>query len=233
MLAAFLIALLGAQTNASIPVVNGAGIGPLEQCFAMQRGGKTIGATLQTIRAVEENGVPAWDVVVHQRVGDGSRFDMRDHFVLQKRDLRPIRFDSAAVRGDQRQHVELVYGTDHVTGKRVVGDTSTPIDVTLSGPVWEGDLWGVMFGALPLREGGSYRLPFFQYDKGLGEFELNVSGSETVETPAGSVAVWTVDVTTGDGPPATYLISKQGGAEMGYRAQGFANVLGGDCSGLS
>tara|TARA_B100000678_G_scaffold278786_1_gene273889 strand:- start:1160 stop:1321 length:162 start_codon:yes stop_codon:yes gene_type:complete len=42
-----------------------------------------------------------------------------------------------------------------------------------------------------------------------------------------------VDVTAGTGPVATYLIGTDHGTELGSRAPGFANVVGGDCSGLS
>lgn len=231
-ISAILLAAFAAQTNA-VPPVDGERIRPATQCFAMQRDGQTIGSTLQTIRAVKEDGAAAWDVVVHQRVGDGSRFDMRDHFVLRKADLRPIRFDNDSVRGPMHQHIELSYGDGRVTGMRKIGDKETPVDVELPDPVWEGNLWGVTFGALPLKEGGTYTLPFYQYDKGLGEFSLKVTGSETVATPDGPVEAWTVDVNTGKGPVATYLIGKDDGTELGSRAPGFANVPGGDCSGLS
>ena len=233
MVGGWMLALVAGQMAAALPAIDGKRIEPVEQCFAMQHNGKTIGATFQKIRATQEAGVAAWDVVVHQRIGDGSNFDMRDHFVLRKDDLRPIRFDNESVRGDRHQHVELRYGDGRVTGARQIGEEQTPVDVQLAGPVWEGDLWGVTFGALPLRQGGTYTLPFYQYDKGVGEFTLTVTGSETVNTPAGPVEAWTLDVTTGSGPTATYLIGKEHGTELGSRAPGFASVLGGDCSGLS
>ena len=53
-------------------------------CYAIVRetatGPTVIGATWQNVRASEAAGEPAWDIVVHQRVGDGA-FDLRRGFL--------------------------------------------------------------------------------------------------------------------------------------------------------
>lgn len=201
-------------------------------CYAIVRetpaGASVIGATWQSIRQTEVAGQPAWDIVVHQRVANGA-FDLRDHFVLARKDLRPIAFDSRKLG---KEHVRLRYADGRITGSRMDKDVAVPVDLAAPEPVWEGNLWGVTFGALPLGDGGAYTLPFYQYDKGFGTFTLRVTGSETVETPGGKVAAWTVDAGTGPDRRVTYLIAKADGAELGTRAPGFATRLGGDCAGL-
>jgi len=205
---------------------------PVEQCFAITRntkdGPQTVGATKQVVRAVTENGAPAWDIVVAQKIP--GMFDMRDHFVLSRRDLRPIRFDS---QRNGVEHVALRYANNRVTGtKRAKDGTSITIDQSSATPYWEGNLWGITFGALPLAANKHLTLPFYQYDKGFGAFDLTVAGSETVKTPTGSVPAWTVDVTAGSGPTATYLIAKETGQELGTRSAMFGTTLGGDCSAI-
>ena len=201
-------------------------------CYAIVRetaaGPAVIGATWQSVRESEAAGEPAWDIVVHQRVGDGA-FDLRDHFVLARKDLRPIAFDSRKLGKD---HVRLTYANSRITGSRLEKDAAVPVDLPAPPLVWEGNLWGLTFGALPLAAGGEYSLPFYQYDKGFGTFTLRVTGSEMVETPKGKIEAWTVDAGTGPDKRVTYLLGKADGAELGTRAPGFATRLGGDCTGI-
>ena len=196
-------------------------------CYAIMRDASVIGATWQSVRPIEVAGEAAWDVVVHQRAGDA--FDLRDHFVLARKDLRPLAFDSRKLG---KEHVTLRYANGRIAGSRVEKGVAVPVDLAAPNPVWEGNLWGLTFGALPLADGGEYSLPFYQYDKGFGTFTLKVTGSETVETSEGRVDAWTVDVGTGSDRRVTYLIGKVDGAELGTRAPGFATRLGGDCTGL-
>ncbi len=230
-----ILLLLGPQAT-SLPGIDGTRLAPGSACYAVLRGDRELGATLQTVEATEVDGVPAWDIVVHQRLAGGA-FDLRDHFVLRRTDLAPIRFDSRdaakAARTGHPHTVSLAYAADHVHGSRTAEGTTTPIDVALPEPVLEGNLWGLTFGALPLAEGAAFRLPFYQYDKGLGSFSIAVTGSETVETPRGPLEAWTLAVDPGSGAETTYLIAKADGAELGARSPGgFSTRLGGNCAGL-
>lgn len=188
-----------------------------ERCYTLEMGGKAIGTTRQTVRADRRGGRPIWDVVIHQRVPSRD-FDMRDHFVLDGRDLRPIAFDNSR---SGVEHVRLAYDGGRITGTKRGKDGAAAVAVAAAEPVWEGDLYGLVFGALPLRQGAEFQLPFYQYDKGLGRFALAVTGSETVQTPGGPVEAWTVDVDPGGGTKAIYLIAKSNGAELGSRAGPF------------
>jgi hypothetical protein len=140
---------------------------------------------------------------------------MRDHFVLDARDLRPIAFDNA--RGGV-EHVRLAYERDRVTGRKVDKGAVAPVAAVTPGPVWEGNLYGIHIGALPLKQGATFELPFYQYDKGAGRFIFSVTGSETVTTPSGRAEAWVVAVDNGGATRATYLVDKRDGAELGTRA---------------
>lgn len=207
---------------------------PVEQeaCFTITttRDGTTsvFGQVRQSVRRSRQDGRDVVQVLVHQR-GQGG-FDMRDTFVLDGKSLRPLHFEN--IRAGT-PHVVLDYSEARVTGSRVAKDGArAAVDVPLPGPVWEGNLFGVMFAGLPLVEGGAYRVPFYQYDKGLGEFTVRVTGSETVSTPDGPVEAWVLDAGSDERRRVEYLIAKKQPRELGYRAPGFAQVLGGDCSAL-
>ena len=226
MLAAF--ALGFAAPPAMVIGPDGTRLRPVDQCFLIERGGQPIGATRQIGRSTVLDGRRVWDVVVHQKA-DAMHFDLRDHFVLMRRDLRPIAFDS---RKNGVEDVRLTYRNGRVIGRKIGDKGALAIDTPLPGPTWEGNLWGVTFGALPLRPGAKFTLPFFQYDQGLGEFTLSTTGTETVQTPAGPVRAWVVDAGTDPTHRVTYLIDRKTGEELGTRAMGFETRLGGDCSAL-
>lgn len=222
MLAMFLLALAGAPDAALIP--DG------EACYSINRtqNGETrlIGATWQSVKRERLDGVDVLRVVVHQR-GVGGRFDMRDNFVLRASDLQPLSFENTRAGA---LHVALTYEDGRVHGRRVDEGVEKPVDVALPTPVWEGNLYGVTFAGLPLAEGATFTLPFYQYDKGVGAFELKVVGSEIVPTADGPADAWLVDVNVGADVQITYLIAKDDRRELGYRGAGFTQTLGGDCS---
>ncbi len=225
---AMMMALAAAQAAAPVVVKpDGRKLKPVDQCFVIARGGQAMGLTRQTIKATTAGGKPAWDVVVHQRIGDG-KFDMRDHFVLSRKDLLPISFDN---RRNGEEHVRLRYASGRIMGTRTDKGIATPIDVAAPAPVWDGNLWGVTFGALPLRDGATFDLPYYQYDQGLAQFTLTVKGSEDVVTPAGTVSAWRVELPGRNGV-TTLLLAKRDGAELGTRSGPFTTTPGGDCSGI-
>lgn len=220
---ALLLLALGATPSAA-PIQDS------ETCYSINRlvdgEARPIGVTWQSVKHDRLDGVDVLKVVVHQR-GAGGRFDMRDAFVLRADTLQPITFENT--RGGAL-HVSLRYEDGRVVGRRIDDGVEKPVEVALPTPVWEGNLYGVMFAGLPLAEGAAFQLPYYQYDKGVGAFDLRVVGGEMVATPQGPVDAWAVEVTTGADVRITYLIAKEGGRELGYRGQAFNQVMGGDCS---
>lgn len=209
------LALLLAAADAAI---DGTRLTPGTQCYTILRGETPMGVTRQTVAATVADGKPAWDVVVHQWIG-GGKFDLRDHFLLRASDLTPIAFDS---RKSGVEHVRVAYGA----GKLVTTRPDKPAaETAFTGKIWDGNLWGLTFAALPLAEGAHFELPFYQYDKGLGTFTLDVVGSDKVADQD----AWIVEATSDGQRKVRYLIGKASHAELGYGGSGFSQRLGGDC----
>nr|WP_315383919.1 hypothetical protein [uncultured Sphingomonas sp.] len=214
--------LIAAMPLPDVAVPDGSRLREGSACYALTRADKPIGQTWQRVRAAMDGSTPVWDIIVHQRVGDG-KFDMRDHFVLRRSDLRPLRMDS---RRNGVEHVRVRYD-----GAKIQVARPDKAETQISAPVsvWDGNLWGLTFAALPLADGQTYELPFFQYDKGLGRFTLKVVGSAKVD----GVDTWLVDADAGDGHAVRYRIGKSPAAELGTETPMFGQRLGGDCSALA
>lgn len=222
--------LMLALSSPALP--SGDRLAPQEACFTIDltRDGQTraFGQVRQSVRRATLDGEDVLRVLVHQ-VGQGG-FDMRDSFVLDAKTLQPIHFENVR---NGKKHVVLDYSADRVQGSKTgSGGVAEPIDVALPQPVWEGNLFGVMFAALPLAPRGQYRVPSYQYDKGLGEFIVRVKGTESVSTPDGPVDAWVLDAGTDEAHLIEYLVARENPRELGYRAQGFSQLLGGDCSAI-
>ena len=228
-----LIALAPALLQDPTAVPDGARLADSQTCYTLSisRDGvsRPVGVTWQTVKRAERDGRPVLEIVVHQSMGGGA-FDMRDEFVLDASTLRPL---SLINRRKGEVHIRADYADDRITGERTeAGGVVTPIDVALDGPVWDGNLFGLTFAALPLAEGAAFSLPYWQYDKGFGRFSVRVTGSETVETPSGAVEAWAVEAAPGADAPLRYLIGKADHRELAYSAAQGSQTLGGDCSAL-
>lgn len=226
-----LVALAAASASTAIPALDGARLHPGRACYAIVADGRPVGATLQTIEASRFGRWRTWEVVVHQRLA-GGRFDMRDHFVLDRRTLLPIAMDSE--RGRDRSErgwhrVSLQYTPTRILGSKETASGVEPLDVSLSAATWDGNLWGVTFAALPLAPGASYAIPFWQYDKGFGTFAVRVVGTETVETPDGRIDAWSVEAGPDPTSLARYSIAKDDRRELGYATPSGGQRLGGNC----
>lgn len=186
---------------------------------------RTVGHAFQSIERTTHDGKPALKVVVHQRMG--AKFDMRDTFFLDASTLRP--FELANERFG-KPHVRDVYGDAQVTETRW-DDAGAQATTTkkLSQPVWEGNLFGVLFAALPLDAGASYSVPFHQYDKGEGTFSIDVNGTRTVDTPDGQREAIVLDAGT-TGQQIEYLIGASPRIELGYGGHGFGQSLAPSCA---
>lgn len=231
-----MILVLSAQAIAPAPLprVDGKRLRAGAACYSIEREGAPIGVTFQSITPARVGRTPAWRIVVHQRIG-GGRFDLRDEFLVRRSDLRPFSLDSrrgTRAAGAGWHEIRVDYRPNRISGTRALPAGVQTIDVPVDGPIWEGNLWGITFAALPLQDGRRFRLPFWQYDKGFGEFIVNVVGSQTTDTPTGKAEAWVVEA--GDDPKrlVRYLISKRTRAELGYGAAGMSQRLGGDCRGM-
>jgi hypothetical protein len=203
----FSLIVLPLALGQAVPVVDGSRMVAGSTCYALTKDDQPIGAALQTVAATTANGAPAWDIVIHQRV-PGFKFDMRDHFVLRASDLTPILLDS---RKDGTEHVRVAYAS----GKAVTSRPGKPdVTITFDGKIWDGNLWGLTFAAMPLAQGARFELPFYQYDKGLGKFTVEVVGSDKV----GDQDAWIVEAGADPQRKTRYLIGKTSHGELGAAA---------------
>jgi hypothetical protein len=154
---------------------------------------------------------------------------MRDSFLLRREDVLPIRLDTDR---DGMPHVNLDYATGRVTGWKMVNGFQKTIDVVFDGPVWDGNLWGVTFAAFPLKEGGNYQLPTYQYDSGKGNFLVTVKGARKIDVPTGAVDAWVLDAGLKIDERVEYLVAKNPPKELGYLAGPMSQHIGGDCTDL-
>jgi hypothetical protein len=203
---------------------DGARIHDDRACYSIFSGawghGTKLGVTWQSIAHTHQDDRNVLDIV----------FDMRDHFVLDAGSLLPIRLESVR---NGKPHASLEYGNGRVTGWHIRKDgTRQSVDVPLPVPVWDGDLYGPTFAALGLKPGAHFALPFYQYDRGFGEFSLAVTSTERVMTPEGNVDAWVVHAGLSPAEMLDYLIAKDSRRELGYRGGMGYQVLGGDCTGL-
>lgn len=214
-------------------VPDGTRLRPYSACYAIvgssAEGAPVIGSAWQSVRKVRIGRQAVWRIVVHQRLANG-RFDLRDAFALDTHTLRPIGLTTTR---DGKPHAELSYTGDHVTGYKLDRQGNhVAIDQALPGPVWEGNLFGPTFAALPLAIGASFTLPFYQYDRGLGEFTIAVKGTEWVMTPGGRVEAWVLDAGSSVAQRLTYWIAKRDRKEVGYSSPRGGQRIGGTCRGL-
>jgi hypothetical protein len=211
---------------------NGADLALGESCYTIttRTDGKErpIGYVFQSLTSDHADGVAILTVVVHQHLST-KKFDMRDRLVLRKTDLTPLHLDTDR---DGSPHVHLDYARSRVTGWKMVNGAKQPIDVALEGRVWDGNLWGVTFAALPLKAGANYRLPVYQYDSGKGEFFVTVVGNQKIATPAGEVEAWVTEVGLKPDERVKYLLGQRPRMELGYIAGPMSQHLGGNCGGL-
>jgi hypothetical protein len=197
--------------------------------ITLSKGGtsQVIGQVFQSLERVSHDGKPALKVVVHQRMG--AKFDMRDTFLLDAATLRP--FELANTRFG-KPHVRDVY----VDGKLVEtrwdeAGKETTVEKPLAKPAWEGNLFGLLFAALPLEAGDSYSIPYYQYDKGEGAFSVEVTGRREVDTPEGKREAIVLQAGPSASERIEYLVGADPRIELGYAAekQGFAQALAPSC----
>ena len=120
-----------------------------------------------------------------------------DTVLLAQADLRPL--SRRVAQGPAR--IALDYAADRVTGEINAGGQTVPVDAALDGPLAvEGSSLYVGLGTLPLAEG--YRAQFAGFDSQALKpvtYTVEVTGTETVEVPAGTFETWVVRLSQGDG----------------------------------
>ena len=171
----------------------------------MNAGGRSLDlSSTLTVAATATGGTDTWTLVNTINTPRGTS---RDSLVVDRATLLPL---SRHQRGPST--LALTYtrpsaadgstpGTMRVSGERTRGDRSMSIDRRLDGPTLAGGLHDVLaLGAMPLSPGFRAVLRVFSpQDQATKRAEFTVTGTETVETPAGSFETYVVDLNVGDG----------------------------------
>jgi hypothetical protein len=179
------------------------------------------------IRRLKHEGADALEIGTHQQISSPKGVvNLKDVYLVRSRDLRPIAYTSST---GGKTTVQLRYEDGRVVGTKEVKGETVSVDQTLTGPVWDGGLWGSLMASLPLKMNGTYRLPFYHYSSGLGDFNFTVVGEQMVETPRGSERAWVIDAYKDPARMARYYISKKSRQELGYVAMGIAQSLASTC----
>lgn len=97
--------------------------------------------------------------------------------------------------------MDLTYAGRSVSGKTKRNGQSQPINASLDGPTLAGGVHDVIaLGTMPLRPGFSTTLRVFSpQDQSTKKAEFEITGTETVKTPAGTFETYVVDLNVGDG----------------------------------
>jgi len=161
----------------------------------MQMGGQDVDIpVVRTLTAVEEDGRALWLLVDEMTLPMGAASDST---WLERATLAPVR----RVIHQGPATIALAYTPDGVAGSIAAPGQTIPYNLTLEAPLAvEGSSLEAGLGALPLAEG--YRATFAGLDlmqQRALPFTIEVTGSESVTTPAGTFDAWVVRLTKGDG----------------------------------
>ena len=156
-------------------------------------------SSTQTFARTSTGGADTWTIVNKIETPGGLR---TDSLIVDRSSLLPI---SRHLRG--RVGMDLTYTGPSAAGGMEASGTmkrrgqSKSISKRLSGPTLAGGVHDVVaLGAMPLEPGFRAALRVFSpQDQSVKRAEFEVTGTETVETPAGSFETYVVDLNVGDG----------------------------------
>ena len=212
-------------------VIDGTRLEEGQACFALKAGENVVGFQRETITPAVSIEGPAWAIVSEQVLPERG-ITFVDHFLLDRQTLAPVAFHSIL---NGQEIARLSYLDGRIFGKRFDRQekVAKAVDLMPDGPVLDGNLWGPLLAALDLEDGMRLRPQTYQYNTGLGQFVIDVTGKETIETVDGPREVFLVNMGVSEDRLTTYLIGTTDGTEYGTRADGFATTRLRDCSGLS
>ena len=156
-------------------------------------------SSTQTFARTATGGADTWTLVNTIETPGGLR---TDSLIVNRSSLLPI---SRHLRG--RVVMDLTYTGPSTAGGMAASGTmkrrgqSKPISKDLDGPTLAGGVHDVVaFGAMPLEPGFRAALRVFSpQDQSVKRAEFEVTGTETVETPAGTFETYVVDLNVGGG----------------------------------
>lgn len=183
------------EAPSGISMIDGSTLQPATLSYnaTMKMRGKSIDlSSTRTIEATTTNGTPTWTVVSRTQV---PRATVTDSLIMDRSTLRPV---SHHRRGPIT--MDVTYTDTSASGTMKVRGRSTSISKSFDRPTLAGGFHDLIaLGTMPLEKGFSTSLEVFSPRKQkVRTASFEVTGTKTVETPAGSFETYVVDVTVGD-----------------------------------
>lgn len=153
----------------------------------------------QTFAKTSTGGTDTWTLVNKIKTPRGTS---TDSLIVDRSSLLPLsRHQSGGASMELSYTGPSASDTTSVSGTMTRGGQSVPISKRLKGPTLAGGVHDVIaLGAMPLQPGFSTTLRVFSpRDQATKRAEFEVTGTETVDTPAGSFETYVVDLNVGDG----------------------------------
>jgi len=155
--------------------------------------------TTRVVKAATHDGQPVWQILDATQQGAEG-----DTVFVDRSTLRPLR------RGASGQGSATLTFTDtSVTGTLSMRGRTVDVEKQLDQPVLANTAnTEVALAALPLKEGYSAQFPVFQLrQQQVATTAIQVTGTKTTETPAGSFETYVVEATSeGPAPSGTYYV---------------------------
>lgn len=164
---------------------------------------------VESTRRITRNGASVLEHHIVVNAPDGRPF-IDDTTWYDAATLAPIAHRSHSTR----RSFSIDYAPGRVTGFLKDTAGTHPIDVVLTQPVFDPSELQSLMQALPLKVGAAFVLPLFDHQKyGIQVDTIVVAGSEQVETNAGMVDAWKLELSTAD-RQATYFMAKEDAREL-------------------
>lgn len=147
----------------------------------------------RTIAATTTNGTDTWTLVGKTKTPQGT---VTDSLIADRRTLLPR---SRHQRGPFT--IDVTFTDTSASGQMTMRGRSTPLDTRLDGPTLAGGVHDLIaLGTMALEPGFSTTLRVFSAQKQeVRAARFEVTGTDTVKTPAGSFEAYAVDVDVGGG----------------------------------
>lgn len=156
-------------------------------------------SSTRTIAKTTTDGTDTWTLVNRIETPRGTN---TDSLIVDRSSLLPIsRHRRGGIEMDLTYTGPSASGETDVSGTRESGGQSKSISKGLNGPTLAGGVHDVIgLGAMPLEPGFEAALRVFSpQDQATKRVEFEITGTETVETPAGSFETYVVDLNVGEG----------------------------------
>lgn len=182
-----------------MPSFDGSALEPATLTYKLTRsrsGNTSAGTITTTLSTASYEGQPAWRVVNESTKGPG---DSRLVLHLDRSTLYPLALGSG-------ETFDLTYDGTTVTGTVRQGQHATSIDTTVGGPVLDekSPNLNVALASLSLEVGQSFAVRTFSpLEPAVHVATVEVTGTETVDVPAGAFETYVVSVSSVRGQVST------------------------------